>query len=72
MGITFIGGAWDEAKLIGFAYDFEQATKVRRPPQYVPTIGDALFPGAPSSLTFAPAERKQVVRGLRGPIVRFR
>lgn len=72
IGITFIGGRWDEPKLLGFAYDFEQATKVRRPPQYVPTIGDALFPGLPSSLMFASAERKQAGHGLAGPIVRFR
>ena len=29
MGITFIGGRWAEPKLIGLAYDFEQATHVR-------------------------------------------
>src|SRR5262245_30552027 len=46
--ITFIGGRWDEPKLIGFAYDFEQATHVRVPPQFIPTIGDALFPGVPN------------------------
>jgi amidase len=48
IGITFIGGRWDEPKLIGFAYDFEQATHVRVPPQFIPTIGDALFPGVPN------------------------
>jgi amidase len=45
LGITFIGGRWAEAKLIGLAYDYEQATQVRVPPQFIPTIGDALFPG---------------------------
>jgi amidase len=49
VGITFIGGPWDEPDLLGFAYDFEQATQVRVPPQFVPTIGDALFPGVPNS-----------------------
>ncbi len=48
IGITFIGGRWDEPKLIGLAYDYEQATKVRVPPQFIPTIGDDLFPGAPN------------------------
>jgi amidase len=47
MGITFIGGRWAEPELLGLAYDFEQATHVRRPPTFVPTIGDDLFPGAP-------------------------
>jgi amidase len=40
IGITFIGGQWDEPELIGFAYDFEQATEVRVPPTFIPTIGD--------------------------------
>jgi amidase len=48
MGITFIGGRWAEPELIGLAYDYEQATQVRTPPQFIPTIGDALFPGVPN------------------------
>jgi amidase len=48
VGITFIGGRWDEPELLSFAYDYEQATKVRVPPQFIPTIGDDLFPGAPN------------------------
>jgi amidase len=40
IGITFIGGRWDEPDLIGLAYDFEQATEVRVPPTFIPTIGD--------------------------------
>ncbi|MES3034625.1 MAG: amidase family protein [Gemmatimonadota bacterium] len=31
-GITFLGRAWSEGKLITLAYGFEQATKHRRPP----------------------------------------
>ena len=49
IGITFIGGRWAEPELLGLAYDFEQATDVRVPPTFVPTIGDALFPGVASS-----------------------
>jgi amidase len=48
IGVTFIGSRWEEAKLIGLAFDYEQATKVRVPPQFIPTIGDALFPGVPN------------------------
>jgi amidase len=40
IGVTFIGGQWDEPDLIGFAFDFEQATRVRVPPQFIPSIGD--------------------------------
>ena len=40
VGVTFIGGRWSEPTLLGFAYDFEQATHARVPPRFIPTIGD--------------------------------
>jgi amidase len=40
LGISFIGKAWEEGKLIGLGHAFEQATKVRRAPKFLPTIGD--------------------------------
>ncbi|MFL5725173.1 MAG: amidase family protein [Chloroflexota bacterium] len=48
IGIGFIGGRWSEPQLLGYAYDYEQATHVRVPPTFIPTIGDALFPGVPN------------------------
>jgi len=33
VGISFIGTAWSEAKLLGLAYAYEQATKHRQPPR---------------------------------------
>jgi amidase len=36
-GLSFIGTAWSEPKLIKFAYAFEQGTKVRRAPRFAPT-----------------------------------
>ncbi len=38
VGITFMGRAYSEPTLIRLAYAFEQATKVRKPPQLPPTI----------------------------------
>jgi amidase len=37
-GLTFMGPAFSEPQLIGFAYALEQATNARRPPQFAPTI----------------------------------
>ncbi len=39
VGVSFIGRRWDEPKLIALAYDFEQATHVRVPPSFIPSIG---------------------------------
>ncbi len=39
VGIVFMGPAWSEAKLIGYAFGYEQATHARKPPTFAPSIG---------------------------------
>jgi len=40
VGISFFGSAWSEPTLLGLAYDFEQATRVRKPPSFLRTTLD--------------------------------
>jgi amidase len=38
IGLSFVGTAWSEGKLISYAYAFEQATHARRAPDFRPSI----------------------------------
>jgi amidase len=56
IGISFFAGAFAEPELIGMGYAFEHATRVRRPPAYLPTLPGvmattvAATAGAPNAL----------------------
>lgn len=38
LGMVFMGTAWSEPRLIELAYAYEQLTRARTPPQYLPTL----------------------------------
>jgi len=45
LGLQIVGRAFDDARIIGYAYAYEQATRHRRPPASVPPLG----PTAPAT-----------------------
>jgi len=42
-GLQLLGRAWDDARIIGYAYAYEQATHHRRPPPTVPPLPESLL-----------------------------
>jgi len=42
LGLQIVGRAWDDKKIVNYAYAYEQATSYRRPPGSVPPLGPKL------------------------------
>jgi amidase len=38
VGLSFVGGAYQEGRLLGLGYAFEQATRHRAAPKFRPTV----------------------------------
>ncbi len=41
VGISFLGPAWSEARLLGLGYAYEQASKVKMAPRFLPSLEGA-------------------------------
>jgi amidase len=46
VGLSIIGPAWSEARLLGYGYAYEQAAKAKVTPHFLPSI-EAVPPVAP-------------------------
>jgi amidase len=46
VGLSFVGPAWSEARLLGYGYAYEQATKARVTPRFLPSV-ESSAPVAP-------------------------
>jgi amidase len=58
VNLTFIGPAYADARLLSYAYAYEQATHNRRPPPRVAPLDDEVIEYDPKS-TLPPARRKE-------------
>jgi amidase len=50
LGIVFMGAAWSEPRLIELGYAYEQLTRAREPPKYLPSL-PAIAKSAPGVRT---------------------
>jgi amidase len=53
VGISFMGRAWSEARLLAIGAAFEQLTHARHPPRYLPSLETT----ASAAAAFAPATK---------------
>jgi amidase len=44
VGLSFIGPAWSEARLLSYGYAYEQASHAREPPTYLAQAAPTLDP----------------------------
>src|SRR3954453_9144038 len=59
VGMSLIGGRWQEPRLLALAYAWERATHVRTPPRFLPTLADT--GGATAKTSLVPSGRRPLL-----------
>jgi hypothetical protein len=67
VGLQILGRAWDEAKIISYAYAYEQATHYRRPPASVPALADGLREKFIGAWKLIAIEERVTATGVKSP-----
>ncbi|OLB82310.1 MAG: hypothetical protein AUI14_00815 [Actinobacteria bacterium 13_2_20CM_2_71_6] len=57
LGVSFFGGKWSEPTLLALAYAYEQASHVRKPPTFLPTLTTPAPPSPADTATRPPLTR---------------
>jgi hypothetical protein len=65
IGLELLAGAWEEAKLLKYAYAWEQATKPRRPPFSTPPLVKGVAPATSSGFVQVYANQPNVPAAAR-------
>jgi len=69
-GLQILGRAWDEARIIGYAYAYEQATRHRVPPQSTPSLAASLATKFIGAWKLAEIRDRDPVSGVETPATR--
>lgn len=70
LGLQFLGRAWDDARIVAFAYAYEQATHHRSPPSFTPSLNDSFRQKFIGTWKLVDITTRDVATGIETPMER--